>query len=61
MFNLQRGEVMDKISASRGDRIVASGMDMAKSTFSVCGLDAAHRVVLERAMNRAKLMAVRSA
>src|SRR5512134_301253 len=47
---------MDKISASRGARVVASGIDMAKSTFAVCGLDAAHRVMLERAMNRAKLI-----
>ncbi|HEY7759089.1 MAG TPA: transposase, partial [Burkholderiales bacterium] len=35
---------------------MAAGIDMAKSTFSVCGLDGAHRVVLERTMNRAKLM-----
>jgi transposase len=35
---------------------VAAGIDMAKSTFSVCGLDAVHRVVLERTMNRARLM-----
>ena len=25
-FNLQRGEVMDKISASRGARVVAAGI-----------------------------------
>ena len=47
---------MDKISASRGTRVVAAGIDMAKSTFSVCGLDAAHGVALERTMNRAKLI-----
>ena len=47
---------MDKISASRGDRVVASGIDMAKSTFSVCGLDTGHSVVLERTMNRMKLI-----
>jgi transposase len=56
MFNLSRGEVMDKISASRGARVVAAGIDMAKSTFSVCGLDAAHRVIVERTVNRAKLI-----
>jgi hypothetical protein len=29
---------MDKIGASRGARVVAAGIDMAKSTFSVCVL-----------------------
>src|SRR4249920_1643121 len=47
---------MDKISATRETTVVAAGIDTAKSTFSVCGLDAAHRVVLERTMNRVKLM-----
>ena len=47
---------MDKISASQGAKVVAAGIDMAKSTFSICGLDAAHRVVLERTMNRGKLI-----
>jgi transposase len=47
---------MDKISASQERTVVAAGIDTAKSTFSVCGLDAAHRVVLERTLNRVKLM-----
>jgi len=47
---------MDKISALAGATVVAAGIDMAKSTFSVCGLDAAQRVVLERTMNRATLI-----
>src|SRR5919106_6363372 len=58
-FNLNsRGEVMDKISRSQDSRIVAAGIDAAKSTFSVCGLDGARRIALERTMNRAKLMAL---
>jgi transposase len=57
IFNLKReGEVMDKLSASAGVAVVAAGIDTAKSTFSVCGLDTAHHVVLERTMNRAKLI-----
>ena len=47
---------MDKISASRQAKVVAAGIDMAKSTFSVCAVDATQRVVLEGTMNRAKLM-----
>jgi transposase IS116/IS110/IS902 family protein len=39
---------MDKISRSQDSRIVAAGIDAAKSTFSVCGLDGARRIALER-------------
>jgi transposase len=35
---------------------VAASIDMVKSTFSVCGLDVARRVVLKRTMNRATLI-----
>ena len=47
---------MDKISRSQDPRIVAAGIDAAKSTFSVCGVDGARGIGLERTMNRAKLM-----
>ena len=47
---------MDKLIASEGVQVVAAGIDTAKSTFSICGLDAAHRVVLERTLNRARLI-----
>jgi hypothetical protein len=47
---------MDKISRSQDARIVAAGIDATKSTFSVCGLDGARRIALERTMNRARLL-----
>lgn len=47
---------MDKISRSQEPRIVAAGIDAAKSTFSVCGLDGARRIALERTINRARLI-----
>lgn len=49
---------MDKVSRSQDERIVAAGIDAAKSTFSVCGVDAERRIALERTMNRAKLIAL---
>jgi transposase len=47
---------MDKVSRSQHSGIVAAAIDAAKSTFSVCGVDGARRIALERTMNRAKLM-----
>lgn len=49
---------MDKISGLQDSRIVAAGIDAAKSTFSVCGVDCARSLVLERTMNRARLLAL---
>lgn len=49
---------MDKVSRSRDSRIVAAGIDAAKSTFSFCGVDRARSIVLERTMNRARLLAL---
>ena len=34
-----RGEVMDKTSGSQGATVVAAGIDTAKNTFSLCGVD----------------------
>jgi hypothetical protein len=48
---------VEKIIASQGAKVVAVGIDPAKTTFSVCGLDAAHRTVLERTSNRARTIA----
>jgi len=47
---------MDKTSGSQGATVVAAGIDTAKSTFSVCGVDSARRTVLERTLNRARLV-----
>lgn len=49
---------MDKVSRSQGPRIVAAGIDAAKSTFSVCGVDEARRIALERTMSRARLVSL---
>jgi hypothetical protein len=49
---------MDKISRSQDSRIVAAGIDAAKSSFTVCGVDFARRIALERTMNRARLLAL---
>src|SRR5215813_11392146 len=58
-FNLNsRGEVMDKVSRSQDSRIVAAGVDAAKSTFSVCAVDGARRIAAERTLNRARLLAL---
>ena len=47
---------MDKGNAMRATKVVvAMGIDTAKSTFSVCGVDGGQRVVLERTLTRAKL------
>lgn len=48
---------MNKVSRSQESGIVAAGVDAAKSTFSVCAVDAARRIALERTMNRPKLLA----
>src|SRR6266851_595614 len=49
LFNLiTRGEVMDKITTV--------GIDLAKSVFSLHGVDGAGRVVLKRTVRRDKLM-----
>jgi len=47
---------MDKTSGSQGATVVAAGIDTAKSTFSVCGVDLARRTVLERTLNRGRLV-----
>ena len=47
---------MDKLSASQRGEVVAAGIDTAKSTFSVCGLDSSHRILLERTLDRARLV-----
>jgi transposase len=49
---------MDKVSRSQNSRIVAAGIDAAKSTFSVCGVERRRNIVLERTMNRARLLAL---
>lgn len=49
---------MDKVSRSQDSRIVAAGIDAAKTTFSVCGVDRARSIVVERTMNRARLLAL---
>ena len=49
---------MDKTSGSQGVTVVAAGIDTAKITFSVCGVDLARRTVLERTLNRTKLVEV---
>jgi transposase len=47
---------MDKVSRSQDSRIVAAGIDAAKSTFSVCGVARGRNIVLERTMNRVRLL-----
>jgi transposase len=47
---------MDKVNGWQGATVVAVGIDTAKSTFSVCGVDASGRTVLERTLNRARLV-----
>jgi len=47
---------MNKLSALQPSKVVAAGVDTAKSTFSVCGLDSSHRIVLERTLDRARLV-----
>lgn len=49
---------MDKVSRSQDSRIVAAGIDAAKSAFSVCGVERGRNIVLERTMNRARLLAL---
>jgi transposase len=47
---------MDKGSRSQNSRIVAAGIDAAKTIFSVCGVDRARGIVLERTINRTRLL-----
>ena len=35
---------------------MATGIDMAKSTFAVCGVASARRIALERTMNWSRLL-----
>jgi transposase len=49
---------MDKVSRSKECRVVAAGIDIAKSVFSVCGVDRTRGIVLERTLNRARLVAL---